>query len=211
MKVRDSWIGPTTVGQWSRSLPRGCAVLDLGCGHGVISRVLMDEGFEVYGVDASTRMIEAFRTRLPNAHAECSAVEDSEFFGRTFDGVFAWGLMFLLSPDVQVALIPRMARVLNSGGNLLFTAPTQVCAWQDALTGRESVSLGGYFKARVLFLMAKSRTKAVTTTTLHRSHRKADQKIVDCSPKTQAGATEQGPEHPSLQARQNLICTHTVR
>lgn len=143
MKVRDSWIGPTTVRQWSRSLPRGCAVLDLGCGHGVISQVLMDEGFELYGVDASTRMIEAFRTRLPNAHAECSAVEDSEFFGRTFDGVFAWGLMFLLSPDVQVALIPRMARALNSGGKLLFTAPTQVCAWQDALTGRESVSLGG--------------------------------------------------------------------
>jgi SAM-dependent methyltransferase len=108
----------------------------------VISQVLVDEGFEVYGVDASNRMIEAFRTRLPNAQAECAAVEDSEFFGRTFDGVFAWGLMFLLSADVQVAVIPRIARALKPGGKLLFTAPSHVCAWQDALTGRESVSLG---------------------------------------------------------------------
>lgn len=142
MKVRDSWIGPRTVHRWSQTLPRGCAILDLGSGHGVISQVLVDEGFEVYGIDASARMIGAFRKRFPEAHAECSAVEDSEFFGRTFDGVVAWGLMFLLPPDVQVAVIPKIARVLNRAGKLLFTAPTQACAWQDALTGRESVSLG---------------------------------------------------------------------
>jgi SAM-dependent methyltransferase len=142
MRARDSWIGPTTVLRWSHSLPRGCAILDLACGHGVIAQVLIDDGFEVYGVDASAKMIEAFRNRLPKAHSECLAIEDSEFFGRTFDGVFAWGLMFLLSPDVQVAVIPKMARALNHGGKLLFTAPAQVCSWKDALTGRESVSLG---------------------------------------------------------------------
>ncbi len=142
MKVRDTWIGPTTVRKWSQILPRGCAILELGCGHGVVSQVLIDEGFEVYGIDASARMIEAFRKRFPDAHAECSAVEDSEFFRRTFDGVVAWGLMFLLPPDVQVAVIPKIARALNPGGKLLFTAPTQKCAWQDALTGRESFSLG---------------------------------------------------------------------
>jgi 2-polyprenyl-3-methyl-5-hydroxy-6-metoxy-1,4-benzoquinol methylase len=142
MKVRNTWIGPSTVRHWSQILPCGCAILDLGCGHGVISQVLIDEGFEVYGIDASVRMIEEFRKLFPDAHAECSAVEDSEFFRRTFDGVVAWGLMFLLSPDVQVVLIPKIAGALNPGGKLLFTAPRQECAWQDALTGRESFSLG---------------------------------------------------------------------
>lgn len=143
IQVRDTWIGPNTVRKWSRSLPCGCAVLELGCGHGVVSQVLIDEGFEVYGVDASARMIEAFRERFPEAQAELAAVEDSDFFKRTFDGVVAWGVMFLLPPDVQIALIPKIARTLNPGGKLLFTAPTQECAWQDALTGRESFSLGG--------------------------------------------------------------------
>jgi SAM-dependent methyltransferase len=104
--------------------------------------VLIDEGFTVYGIDASAKMIEAFRQRFPDAHAECSTVEGSDFFRRTFDAVVAWGLMFLLPPGVQVALIPKIARALRPGGKLLFTAPTQKCTWQDALTGRESFSLG---------------------------------------------------------------------
>jgi hypothetical protein len=57
-----------------------------------ISQVLIEEGFTVYGIDASTKLTSAFRKRFPNAHAECAAVEDSEFFPRTFDGVVAWGL-----------------------------------------------------------------------------------------------------------------------
>jgi SAM-dependent methyltransferase len=142
MRVRDTCIGPTTVREWSRILPRGCAILELGCGHGVVSQVLVTEGFEVYGIDASAKMMAAFRQRFPDAHAECSAVEDSDFFRRTFDAVVAWGLMFLLRPDVQVALIPKIAKALQPGGKFLFTAPTQACTWQDALTGRESFSLG---------------------------------------------------------------------
>jgi len=94
-------------------------------------------------VDASARMIEAFRKRFPDAHAECAAVEDSDFFRRAFDGVVAWGLMFLLPPDAQATLIPKIARTLKHGGKLVFTAPTQKCSWPDALTGRESFSLGG--------------------------------------------------------------------
>jgi 2-polyprenyl-3-methyl-5-hydroxy-6-metoxy-1,4-benzoquinol methylase len=143
MEVRDTWIGPTSVRKWSQVLPRGGAVLELGCGHGIVSQVLIDEGFAVYGVDASARMIEAFRKRFPHAYAECAAVEDSDFFRRQFDGVVAWGLMFLLSADAQAALIPRIARTLNPGGKFLFTAPEERGAWQDALTGRESISLGG--------------------------------------------------------------------
>ncbi|HEY8459546.1 MAG TPA: class I SAM-dependent methyltransferase, partial [Blastocatellia bacterium] len=47
------------------------------------------EGFNVHGVDASPSMITAFRARFPHAPAEQGAVEDSQFFGRSFDGVIA--------------------------------------------------------------------------------------------------------------------------
>lgn len=79
---------------------------------------------------------------LDNAHVECSAVEDSGFFARTYDGVVAWGLMFLLPPEVQFLLISKVARVLNPSGRFLFTSPKEAVTWQDALTGRESVSSG---------------------------------------------------------------------
>jgi 2-polyprenyl-3-methyl-5-hydroxy-6-metoxy-1,4-benzoquinol methylase len=138
-----SGIGASVVADWSGALPDGAAVLDLGCGTGVpISQVLIERGFNVYGVDASPSMIAAFRANLPTLPVECAAAEDSNFFGRTFDGVVAWGLFFLLEAEVQRKLIAKVAAVLPSGGILLFTAPIQSCSWADAMTGRTSISLG---------------------------------------------------------------------
>lgn len=136
-------VGLATVREWAKALASGGAVLDLGCGHGVpISQALVDEGFTVYGVDASATMIAAFRARFPDALAECSAVEDSGFFGRQFDGVIAWGLVFLLVPDAQAKLIHQVAAAMKPGGKFLFTAPHEECEWSDNLTGQRSVSLG---------------------------------------------------------------------
>lgn len=73
---------------------------------------------------------------------ECAAVEDSEFFDRTFDAVIAWGRFFLLDAEVQRRLIGKIARVLRSGGELLFTAPDESGSWPDVMTGRAQFSLG---------------------------------------------------------------------
>lgn len=144
MRLRErSGIGAETVRRWARSLPRGGAVLDLGCGSGApIAVALSDEGLLVHGVDASPSLTAAFRRRLPQAQVACEAVEGSRLFGRTFDGVIAVGLLFLLPADAQRGLIHKVAAALRPGGSFLFTAPAQVCAWADVLTGQASRSLG---------------------------------------------------------------------
>ncbi len=139
----QSEIGVATVRAWARSLGPGASILDLGCGHGVpLSMALMDDGFVVCGVDASPTLVAAFRQRFPHAHVAREAVEDSTFFGRTFDGVIAVGLLFLLSAETQRDVIRKVARALNHGGTFLFTSPAQPCTWTDVLTGRLSQSLG---------------------------------------------------------------------
>ena len=144
-------IGESTVAEWAAELPDGAAVLDLGCGSGEpIAAALAARGLAIYGVDASPMMIAAFQTRFPNAHAECLTVEASTFFGRKFDAIVAWGLLFLLPPTTQRELIGKMARALESGGKLPFTAPWQVCSWRDAMTGSASMSLGWDEYGRVL-------------------------------------------------------------
>lgn len=143
MLQRHLAIGSEVVREWARSLAPGAAVLDLGCGHGVpLSMMLIDDGFDVHGVDASPTMVAAFRQRFPHASVACEPVEESRFFDRPFDGVLAWGLLFLLSEDAQQEVIRKVASVLNSGGQFLFTCPSQPCTWTDVLTGRESRSLG---------------------------------------------------------------------
>jgi SAM-dependent methyltransferase len=135
-----SGVGASVVTDWSQKLPDRATVLDLGCRNGVpISQALIERGFNV---DASARMVAAFRATFPTVPVECAAVEDSDFFGRTFDGLVAWGLFFLLDAEVQRRLIAKVAAVLPSGGRLLFTAPSQSCSWADAMTGRTSISLG---------------------------------------------------------------------
>jgi len=146
-----SGIGAATVRQWAKAIPPGGDVLDLGCGHGApISEALVDEGLNVYGVDASPSMIAAFRARFPHAPAEISPVKDSRFFDRRFDGVVAWGLVFLLAPETQARLIHKVAAALKPGGKFLFTAPYQKCEWSDILTGRKSVSLGAEAYRRIV-------------------------------------------------------------
>lgn len=150
--IRDrSTIGVAAVREWALQLPPDGAVLDLGCGSGVpVSEALLDLGLAVHGVDASPRMVAAFRARFPAATVECSSVDDARIPPRAFDGVIAWGLIFLLAPDAQRRLVHRAAEALKPGGRLLFTAPWQACRWVDVLTGLQSVSLGAEAYRRMI-------------------------------------------------------------
>jgi SAM-dependent methyltransferase len=140
---RSTGIGVKEVRKWAGTLPRGAAVIDLGCGPGFpITEVLAAEGLNVFGVDAAPSFVQAFRRNLPNTPVVCEAVQDSTFFDRSFDGVLAWGLIFLLSPEDQRRLIQRMADILAPGGHLLFTSPEEPVVWNDVMTGLESRSLG---------------------------------------------------------------------
>jgi SAM-dependent methyltransferase len=141
-KAGSNGIGVATVRAWTRRVHPGGAVLDLGCGPGdPITRVLFDAGVTIYAVDASPRMVSEFRARFPGVAVECKSVEMSGFFGREFDAVIAWGLLFLLTPEAQALVIEKVARALVRGGRFLFTAPAQACEWPDAMTGKRSESL----------------------------------------------------------------------
>jgi 2-polyprenyl-3-methyl-5-hydroxy-6-metoxy-1,4-benzoquinol methylase len=143
MAARNPRIGTAVVRDWSHTLPPRSSILDLGCGHGVpISQTLIEERFTVFGVDASPTLVEAFRNRFPDASVECAAAEESPFFQRSFDGIIAWGLLFLLSPQTQCAVIHKVAGALSRNGKFLFTSPKEAVTWRDAMTNRESVSLG---------------------------------------------------------------------
>lgn len=144
-------IGESVVRAWAAGLPPGAAVLDLGAGPGEPgTRILLEAGLSPYAVDASPTMVAIVRERFPAVPVECAAAESSGFFGRSFEGVLAWGLLFLLEPAVQAQVIAKVARALVPAGRFLFTAPTQVHEWEDAMTGRRSYSLGAREYSRLV-------------------------------------------------------------
>lgn len=149
-RVGDS-IGAAVVKTWAAAFPAGATVLDLGSGPGEPStRILQEAGLTTYAVEASPTMVAAFRERFPGVPIEQNTVEASEFFNRTFSGVLAWGLMFLLAPAAQALVIEKVAHALNPGGRFLFTAPQEAVEWLDGMTDRPSQSLGAQTYERLL-------------------------------------------------------------
>ena len=149
----DTGLG--VVEGWAARLsPRssqGGAVLDAGAGSGApLTRMLVERGFDVFAIDPSPRMAAMLREHLPADRVACEPAQTSRCFERRFDGVLAAGLVFLLDPPDQRALIARLAAAVKPGGRLLFTAPWPVCAWADLLTGRRSVSLGAEAYERLI-------------------------------------------------------------
>jgi SAM-dependent methyltransferase len=141
--ARPTAIGVKEVRKWAISLPRGSSVIDLGCGPGFpITAVLVEEGLQVFGVDAAPSFVAAFQRNLPGIPVVCESVLESRFFDRVYDAVLSIGLMFLLKAEEQDQLIQKFAEILVPGGRLLFTSPAKPAVWNDAMTGLESVSLG---------------------------------------------------------------------
>lgn len=142
-RAPSTGVGAKAVREWASTLPRGASVIDLGCGSGIpITRELVIQNLNVYAVDASPSMVNAFRRNFPKIPVACESVQDSLFFIRRFDAVLSWGLMFLLLPEQQRHLIQRFADILVPGGRLLFTSPPEPVVWSDAMTGLESRSPG---------------------------------------------------------------------
>ena len=149
-RVGDA-VGAAVVRGWAQDFPPGATVLDLGAGPGEPStRILREAGLATYAVEASSTMVAAFRERFRGVPIEHCTVEASGFFGRTFDGVLAWGLLFLLEPGAQALVIEKVGRALEPGGRFLFTAPKEPFEWLDGMTGRPSRSLGAEAYGRLL-------------------------------------------------------------
>ncbi len=162
LAARDgSTIGARIVHDWARSLAPGADVLELGCGGGLpVSRVLVDAGLELWAVDSSPTLVSAFRTRFPRIPVDCSCVTQSRLFARRFSGVIAIGVLFLLEPATQVALIIRVAGLLRPRGRFLFSAPSETGRWADRTTGHGCESLG---RARYTRLLDAAGLRVIAT------------------------------------------------
>jgi ubiquinone/menaquinone biosynthesis C-methylase UbiE len=99
-------------------LPRG-RVLDAGCGTGRLTRVLIDRGHDVTGVDTSDAMLSRARSLVPQASYHAASFLHLPFPDESFD-IVCCGLS-LTHVTVLRAAIAELARVLAEGGHLLIS------------------------------------------------------------------------------------------
>lgn len=144
LQGRDqSLIGSKVALRWAKTLPKKAEVIEVACGGGYpITKSLMEVGLKIWAIDSSKTLIGEFQSRFPDVPAKCEKVQDSDFFGKTFDAAIAIGFVFLLPEHEQAIAINRISSILRPGGDFLFTAPVETGSWQDMNTGINCISLG---------------------------------------------------------------------
>ncbi len=110
-KNRTAWRGNTTV-----PIRVTGKALDLGCGNGKTVSTLIDEGFEVTGIDFSETAIQQCRERFPRAEFVVGSIDKLPFPNSTFDFVTAVHVLEHLDDAQLSATVGEVSRVLKDGG-----------------------------------------------------------------------------------------------
>lgn len=89
-------------------------VADLGCGTGTLTRLLVDAGYEVDGLDFSPAMIEQARNKVPEAEFIVGDASDPTLEAGSYDAVLCRHVLWAL-PD-PVAALTHWVRLLRPDG-----------------------------------------------------------------------------------------------
>jgi ubiquinone/menaquinone biosynthesis C-methylase UbiE len=103
-------------------LPRDATVVDLGCGAGVpVTKLLVDSGFIVTGVDFSESMLTLATKNVPEAHFIKQNMTDLAFKDNAFNGLTACYSIIHVPREKHATLFHTFHRVLKPNGILLIS------------------------------------------------------------------------------------------
>lgn len=120
------------------ALARDSAWLDAGCGAGTYSRMLVEQGARVVGVDYSELAVTKARARGEvRAQYVVADVRRLPFRAASFDGVVCFGVMQALA-DPRPAIV-ELVSLVRPGGQL----------WLDALNGACVVHVAGAIERKL--------------------------------------------------------------
>ncbi len=101
----------------SNYLTTGKEILDVGCGVGLGTKLLIDKGFSLTAIDISPKMIEYTKKRNPNS----SNITDDflEYqFEKKFDAIFSMAFIHLFPKNIADLVLKKMYKLLKKDGIL---------------------------------------------------------------------------------------------
>ena len=97
----------------------GTKVLDLGCGSGLLTRWLKNQGLDACGVDFSSGLIDIARGESPDIDFTISDINSTPYANGSFDIVVS-GLVMHYMQDLG-PVFAEVARILGANGVFVFT------------------------------------------------------------------------------------------
>ncbi len=103
-------------------LPPKASIIDLGCGTGrPVAEYLTGLGFNVVGVDSSTKMLEIAAQVVPEAKLIYSDILELDVEGQ-FAAAVMWDSLFHIERSLHGAVFRKINQLLPVGGRVLLSA-----------------------------------------------------------------------------------------
>ena len=102
--------------------------LDIGCGSGRHLKLLLDYGFNTWGIDYSAASVNRVKSTFGNNKMLKDVVIGDfrdHLFSPFFDAVVSWGVLFLNPPSEMVKNLSMMGKILSHQGRLLVNFRTK--------------------------------------------------------------------------------------
>ena len=100
--------------EFSKYVPQGGTILDLGCGSGKDSKVFIDAGYKVTAMDGSEKLCK-IASKFIGQEVICATFQEYEP-KENFDGIWACASLLHLPTDDIVSVMNKLAKHLKEGG-----------------------------------------------------------------------------------------------
>jgi len=97
-------------------------ILDIGFGTGILTKKLYDDGYEIYGIDFSQKMIEIAKEKMPLARLikyDFSKGLPEEIKDNSFDYIISTYAMHHLEDEEKNEFIEKLENYLNEDGKII--------------------------------------------------------------------------------------------
>ncbi|NBI08356.1 class I SAM-dependent methyltransferase [Senegalia massiliensis] len=97
-------------------------ILDIGFGTGILTKKLYDDGYEIYGIDFSEKMIEIAKEKMPSSKLYKHDITQGlpeVFKNIKFDYIISTYAMHHLKDDEKVKFINELKKYLSNNGKII--------------------------------------------------------------------------------------------
>jgi 2-polyprenyl-3-methyl-5-hydroxy-6-metoxy-1,4-benzoquinol methylase len=98
------------------NIPIGGSILDLGCADGRDAKIFSERGYNVTGIDLSTKLLEIARVKAPLAQFKQMDMRNLDFSSESFDGIWAVASFLHLPRGDISTVLKKCYEVLKPNG-----------------------------------------------------------------------------------------------